>query len=205
VELGPIVDSPESSRQISMLQHTFLQYARRCIFHEPVLSLKALDKVSFKDLFLDEDFSVEDAALFIRLFEMRLGFGLLWWKDSVREAMAIASPVGTAANVGDPSEYFIVFCDKYYLPVTLENRFKILGGWIFNRTHTGTLPNEAWWVSESSFGFRWLCHSNTYQLHVHRSLFNLWNHCQQTSRIALFASATPLMTSLGFSPLLHLA
>jgi hypothetical protein len=68
VKSGPIDDSPPLSRQISIFQHTIQQYTRRCIFHEPVLSLKALDKVSFKDLYLDEDFSVEDAARLLIMF-----------------------------------------------------------------------------------------------------------------------------------------
>jgi hypothetical protein len=48
------------------------------------------------------------------MFEGRVGFGLLWWKDSVQEAIAMASPVGTAANVGNPSEYrtLAMFWDK---------------------------------------------------------------------------------------------
>jgi hypothetical protein len=94
-----------SDQQISIVQYTLLQFWRRIVFHEPVLSLKALDKVSFKDLILDEDFSLEDAARLWIMFGKRLGFGLLWWKDSVLEALTIASPVGNAANVGDPSEY----------------------------------------------------------------------------------------------------
>jgi hypothetical protein len=66
-----------------------LQYARRILFHDPVLSLKALDKVPFKDFILDDNFSLEDLAKFFVIWTKRLEIGLLWWKDSTLEALAM--------------------------------------------------------------------------------------------------------------------
>ncbi|KAJ3934254.1 MAG: hypothetical protein NXY57DRAFT_1111682 [Lentinula lateritia] len=111
--------------------HTWAQYIRRIVLHEPVLSLKATNKVSFKDLLLDEEFTAED----VERIGVLLGIGLLWCKDSLIEAMSIIRNKlkGTAANVGDPSNHWL------YCP-----RFKILGGWIFNTPHSGTMSNEMW-------------------------------------------------------------
>lgn len=84
-----------------------MQYARRAILHEPVLSLKAMGKVSFKDLILDDDFSMEDAARFCIMLMQRMALGLLWYKDSLVEALAILpcnGEIGSTANVGNPSE-----------------------------------------------------------------------------------------------------
>ncbi|KAG2143575.1 hypothetical protein DEU56DRAFT_791361 [Suillus clintonianus] len=105
------------------------QYARRIIFHEPDLFFKSLDKVSFKDLILDDDFSIEDALKFLFLFEhFRLGFGLMWFKDAVLDALVMSKKGGNNANLG-----------------SLSSRHKMLGGWIYNCAHTCTIPNEAWW------------------------------------------------------------
>jgi hypothetical protein len=102
---------PEVVR-LAMVQHaTMLQYARRVIFHDPVLSLKALNKVSLKDLLLDPEFSWEDVVRFITVWEKRLEIGLLWWKDATLEALAMYPKSSTghpaadgAANFGDPSK-----------------------------------------------------------------------------------------------------
>ncbi|KAJ4469543.1 hypothetical protein J3R30DRAFT_1566854 [Lentinula aciculospora] len=124
------------SKMVLVVHHTLAQYHRRIVMHDPVLSLKAIDKVSFKDLILDEEFSLEDIARFAVLIDKQMGFGLLWWKDSLIEAMAIIrnKATGTAANVGDP-----------------KNRFKILGGWVFNTPHFGTMSNEMWGTLLQSF------------------------------------------------------
>ncbi|KAG2143585.1 hypothetical protein DEU56DRAFT_242494 [Suillus clintonianus] len=118
---------PTQKSGLLIVQNILQQFARRVIFNEPNLFFKSLDKVSFKDLFLDDDFSMEDAAKFVMLFERRLGIGLMWFKDAVLEAL-VMSKGGTAANVGD-----------------LSRRHQILGGWIYNCAHTHTIPNEAWW------------------------------------------------------------
>lgn len=86
----------------SLLERTFSvyqQFARRVILHEPTLFMKSLDKVSFKDLILSDDFSSEDLAKFLDLFLRPLGFPLRWFKDAVLDADTI-SRHGTAANVG---------------------------------------------------------------------------------------------------------
>ena len=95
-------NNPALGRILRIIYHSAQQYARRIVFHEPVLSLKALDKVSFKDLLLDEDFSHEDAARFALVFVKRLEIGMLWWKDSVLEAIEMESRAGTVANMGNP-------------------------------------------------------------------------------------------------------
>ena len=83
-----------------MLQIITFQYARRIVFHDPVLFMKAMGKVSFEDLLLSEDFSLEDITCFSPLFKP-MEFGIRWYKDAVVEALAIRD-AGTAANVGDP-------------------------------------------------------------------------------------------------------
>ncbi|KIJ12328.1 hypothetical protein PAXINDRAFT_14806 [Paxillus involutus ATCC 200175] len=105
----------------------YQQFSRRIILHQPHLFMKSLEKVSFKDFILGDDFSLEDLFNFHELFRSPLKFPLLWFKDAILDALAI-SRHGTAANVG-----------------RLENRFSLLGGWVFNRAHTGTMSNEGWW------------------------------------------------------------
>lgn len=84
-----------------MLQMITFQYVRRIIFHDPVLFMKALGKVSFEDLLLSEDFSLEDILNFFPLLSSPLKFGMRWYKDAIVEALAIRD-AGTAANVGAP-------------------------------------------------------------------------------------------------------
>lgn len=79
------------------------QFARRIILHQPALFMKSLGKVSFKDLVLSDDFSVEDLATFGGLFIGPTEFPLGWFKDAVLDALAI-SRHGTAANVGSLGE-----------------------------------------------------------------------------------------------------
>ncbi|KAK0205056.1 hypothetical protein DFS33DRAFT_727936 [Desarmillaria ectypa] len=123
-------ETADALRSMEVFKCAMQQYARRILFHEPTLHLKALDKVSFKDLFMDDDFDIDDLTKFMIVWSKRLEFGLLWWKDSVIEALVLARrPGSNTANLGD-----------------LCNRFKIVGGWIYNRSHKGTTSDEAWWV-----------------------------------------------------------
>ncbi|KAE9403025.1 hypothetical protein BT96DRAFT_917811 [Gymnopus androsaceus JB14] len=111
--LGP--ENANIGAKSSLSYHTLCQYYRRIVMHDPVLSLKAINKRR-----MHVQFEV--------LMDKRMDFGLLLWKDSIIEAMAITrSKAGTAANVGDP-----------------KNRFKVLGGWVFNTPHSGTMSNETW-------------------------------------------------------------
>lgn len=91
-------------RQMTISQNIMLQYARRVLFRDPVLSLKALNKESFEDLVLDVDFSVEDMRRFTELWKKQLEFGLLWMKDATMEALAMypsaGKPEQTLLNVG---------------------------------------------------------------------------------------------------------
>ncbi|KAG1722902.1 hypothetical protein EDB19DRAFT_1954289 [Suillus lakei] len=114
----------------SVMQNILQQYARRIIFHEPDLFFKSLDKVSFTDLVLDDDFSNEDVAKFILLFQARLDFGLVWFKDAVLDAL-VMSKGGTTANLGD-----------------FSRRHQVLGGWIYNCAHTHTIPNETCTINQ---------------------------------------------------------
>ncbi|KAG8216306.1 hypothetical protein J3R82DRAFT_6372 [Butyriboletus roseoflavus] len=128
-ELDDAHPETESSRALREKRFfIFQQFSRRIIFHEPSLFMKSLERVSFKDLILSDDFSMEDLARFLKLFSDPLGFTLKWFKDAVLDALAI-SRHGTAANVG-----------------SVESRFPLLGGWVFNRSHTVSMPNEAWWL-----------------------------------------------------------
>ncbi|KAJ3851104.1 hypothetical protein EV368DRAFT_74789 [Lentinula lateritia] len=132
--LGPFIDQEvmlRSQRKFGLLgYHTRAQYLRRIVLHEPVLSLKATNRVSFKDLILDEEFTPEDLERIGVLLDKQMQIGLLWWKDSLIEAMSIIRNKlkGTAVNIGDP-----------------KKGFKILGGWVlFNTPHSGTMSNEMW-------------------------------------------------------------
>ncbi|PCH37805.1 hypothetical protein WOLCODRAFT_161059 [Wolfiporia cocos MD-104 SS10] len=122
---------PDYVRKCNIRRDMVLQYTRRVILYDPVLMLKAEGKVSWNDLFLDPDFTVED---FIRLeagWEKGLQIGLLWWKDSALDAISMWPKVGqknTSANVG-----------------SLKDRVKLVGGWVFNVRHTRAMTNEAWW------------------------------------------------------------
>ncbi|KAK7036699.1 hypothetical protein VNI00_011364 [Paramarasmius palmivorus] len=113
------------------IAHTALrQYAFRIIFYEPVLAIKAVDRVSFEDLILSSEFSLEDLARFFILFQKRLEIGLLWWKDSMMEALAVvhSGDRNRVANMGNPGE-----------------RVPILDGWIFNSRQKKNMSNEGWW------------------------------------------------------------
>jgi hypothetical protein len=108
------VQQPGIDRFATIMHNIALQYARRILFNDPALSLKAVDKVSFKDLILDDDFSFEDLIKFDHIWEMRMGFGLVWWKDSTLEALAMLPSNGersNAANVGDPSEFDYIYAE----------------------------------------------------------------------------------------------
>ena len=134
--------------QMRMFHLIMQQYIRRILFHDSVLFMKALDKVSFEDLLLSEDFSIEDMKRIYQLLKKRLEIGLRWYKDAVVEALAIRD-AGTAANVGAPG-MFMFYSLK--LPFSeaqarVADRFQIVGGWIFNRTHLRKISNEAWHVS----------------------------------------------------------
>jgi hypothetical protein len=87
--------------QVMVFQLIMQQYIRRIIFHDPVLFMKAQGKVSFEDLLLSEDFSIEELSRIYQLLHKRLEIGLRWYKDAVIEALAIWD-AGTAANVGAP-------------------------------------------------------------------------------------------------------
>ncbi|KAI9455505.1 hypothetical protein HD554DRAFT_2324338 [Boletus coccyginus] len=121
---------PKTRGDKSLLEKRFFihqQFARRIIFHQPTLFMKSLGRVSLKDLVLCDDFSMEDFSKFLGLLMNPMGFPLKWFKDAVLDALAI-SRHGTAANVG-----------------SVESRFSLLGGWVFNRSHTSSMSNEAWW------------------------------------------------------------
>lgn len=97
---------PKTEYDKSMLEKQFFiyqQFVRRVIFHEPSLFMKAMEKVSFKDLILSDDYSIEDMVRFMELFLRPLEFPLKWFKDAVLDALAM-SRHGTAANVGSLGE-----------------------------------------------------------------------------------------------------
>ncbi|KAG1769115.1 hypothetical protein EV702DRAFT_1142374 [Suillus placidus] len=127
-EADPDDSDPTFEPDPSVLHNIFQQYARRIMFHDPAFFFKSLDKVSFQDLILDDDFSIEDAFKFVSLFEKhKLGFGLMWFKDAVLDAL-VMSKGGDIHNFG-----------------SLSSRHKVLGGWIYSCAHKHTIPNEAWW------------------------------------------------------------
>ncbi|KAJ6542234.1 hypothetical protein DFH09DRAFT_1322580 [Mycena vulgaris] len=104
----------EELRKLKKISNTaYAQYFRRIIFHDPNLFAKSLNKVSFKDLVMDDDFGMEDVMRVLRMLAGRLKFGLTWWKDSLTEALYIKDSAEASANMG-----------------SVEHRVKILSGWI---------------------------------------------------------------------------
>ncbi|KAI0926993.1 hypothetical protein AcW1_007639 [Taiwanofungus camphoratus] len=124
-------DDPEFLRMSNIRRDTLLQFIRRIILYDPVLALKAKDKVNLNDLFLSPDFTIEDFKRIGQKTGQVMQEPLLWWKDATIEAIAMwpkPEKEATAANVG-----------------SLKDRFKIVGGWVFNQPHKRTMTNEAWW------------------------------------------------------------
>ncbi|KAK7019985.1 hypothetical protein R3P38DRAFT_2972132 [Favolaschia claudopus] len=110
------------------LKNVLLQYTRRLVLYNPKLLAKAHDKVSLKDLIMDDDFGDADLIEFAIMFTQRLRFGLKWWKDSWTEALAMNANLNATANMGD-----------------VGNRFKVLGGWIFNKYRDEPASNKVWY------------------------------------------------------------
>ncbi|KAK7036700.1 hypothetical protein VNI00_011365 [Paramarasmius palmivorus] len=112
---------------VDIIRNTSRQYALRIILHEPILSVKAIGKASLEDLILSPDFSLEDAARFFILFELRFEVGLSWWKESLMEASAMGpdGDIGRFASIPG-------------------GRIRILDGWICNTHHTKSMNNEEW-------------------------------------------------------------
>ncbi|KAJ6582736.1 hypothetical protein B0H10DRAFT_2098574 [Mycena sp. CBHHK59/15] len=120
----------EELRKLQKISNTaYAQYFRRIVFHDPNLFAKSLNKVSFKDLVMDEDFGMEDVKRVLRMLAGRLAFGLTWWKDSLTEALYIKDRAEASANMG-----------------SVEHRVKILGGWIYKSSRNTPAPNKVWWT-----------------------------------------------------------
>ncbi|KAI0057396.1 hypothetical protein BV25DRAFT_1437724 [Artomyces pyxidatus] len=124
-------EDPEIIRAERIRYDTQLQYMRRIVMHDPVLGQKALDKVSLNDLLLDPDFSVEDFERIWILLAKRMAIGLLWWKDSTLEALAMWSKGDKSGNVANLGK--------------LEDRYPVIGGWVYNTPHKQNMTNEGWW------------------------------------------------------------
>ncbi|KAJ3527550.1 hypothetical protein NMY22_g9739 [Coprinellus aureogranulatus] len=123
------------SRYVGMLHYLSLsQYARRVVFYDPILFAKSLDKVSFRDLVLSDDFDMEDTVRFMGLFGQCDGYPLPWLKDSIFEALKMIKrmkngpPEHASANFGK-----------------VDHRFRVLGGWIYNQRHKDPVSDEVWW------------------------------------------------------------
>ncbi|KAF7342643.1 hypothetical protein MSAN_02021100 [Mycena sanguinolenta] len=120
----------EDIRKLKKINNAaYAQYGRRIIFHDPNLFAKSLNKVSFKDLVMDDDFGIEDVKRILQMLGSRLTFGLTWWKDSLTEALYIKDSAEASANMG-----------------RVEHRVKILGGWIYKGSRNTPAPNKVWWT-----------------------------------------------------------
>ncbi|KAJ7023110.1 hypothetical protein C8F04DRAFT_970505 [Mycena alexandri] len=126
----PPLEGPEERNRRDTLTNAWLQYTRRIIFHDSHLFAKSLDKVSFKDFVMDDDFGFDDVLRITTMYGRRLEMGLRWWKDSLTEAIEIKDSSEASANMG-----------------SMANRFKILGGWIYNNSRNTPAPNKVWWVN----------------------------------------------------------
>ncbi|KAJ7018731.1 hypothetical protein C8F04DRAFT_1198586 [Mycena alexandri] len=125
----PPLEGPEERNRRDTLTNAWLQYTRRIIFHDSHLFAKSLDKVSFKDFVMDDDFGSDDVLRITTMYGRRLEMGLRWWKDSLTEAIKIKDSSEASANMG-----------------SMANRFKILGGWIYNNSRNTPAPNKVWWI-----------------------------------------------------------
>ncbi|KAJ7478764.1 hypothetical protein B0H11DRAFT_2234218 [Mycena galericulata] len=121
----PRPNNDETRKIGKIINIAFAQYFRRIVFHDPHLFAKSLGKISFKDLVMDDDFGFEDVQRIMLMMEKRMTFGLIWWKDSLTEAIFIKDTTEASANMG-----------------SLENRVKILGGWVYNNSRTTPAPNK---------------------------------------------------------------
>ncbi|KAJ7166953.1 hypothetical protein C8R46DRAFT_951572 [Mycena filopes] len=124
---GTPTDDPEEKRVGNTAANVWLQYTRRIVFHDQQLFAKSLGKVSLKDLLMDDDFGYGDLIRIATLYTKHLHIGLRWWKDSWTEALAMNDNAEASANMGN-----------------IENRFKILGGWIYNNSRDIPAPNKVW-------------------------------------------------------------
>ncbi|KAF5365208.1 hypothetical protein D9758_005462 [Tetrapyrgos nigripes] len=120
------------SKRIALIRQKVLeQYGRRIIFYDPTLSFKAIGKVSFKDYFLHPDFSLDDLERFLHYYYNRVGFGLLWYKNAVMEALASLPSQDKSKNLANLGK--------------IDSRFPVLGGWVYNIRQQGPMSNEGWW------------------------------------------------------------
>jgi hypothetical protein len=144
----PPPDTEELQKIKKIIHGAYAQYFRRIIFHDPNLFAKSLNKVSFKDLVMDDDFGIEDVKRILRMLESRLWFGLTWWKDSLTEALYIKDSAEASANMGSVGETCWYRRERTSIncPFT-ETRVKILGGWIYKSSRNTPAPNKVWWVS----------------------------------------------------------
>ncbi|KAJ7155155.1 hypothetical protein C8R46DRAFT_1227108 [Mycena filopes] len=125
----PDTTTAEEKKIRALHDKAWAQYFRRMVFHDPQLFARSLGKVSFKDLVLDDEFTFDDLLRIQVLMGQRLTFGLTWWKDCLTEAIFIRDCAEASANMG-----------------SLENRVKILGGWIYNNSRNTPAPNKVWWT-----------------------------------------------------------
>ncbi|KAG2746325.1 hypothetical protein P692DRAFT_20836113 [Suillus brevipes Sb2] len=128
-EADPDNSDPAFEPDPSVLYNISQQYARRIMYYDSDFFFKTLNKVSFRDLVLSDDFSIEDTFKFMSLFENnKLGLGLMWLKDAVLDALEMAKERGNVAQFG-----------------RLSSRHNVLGGWIYSCAHTRQISKEAWW------------------------------------------------------------
>ncbi|KAH6918078.1 hypothetical protein BKA70DRAFT_7862 [Coprinopsis sp. MPI-PUGE-AT-0042] len=121
----------EISRYMSRIfQVAMAQYLRRAAFYDDTLYHKTLDKVSFDDLFLSQEFQIEDAITVAVHLKGMTGFGLPWLKDSVVEAVEIVrrGDENISAQLGN-----------------MASRINILGGWIYTQRYSKKVSDEVWW------------------------------------------------------------
>jgi hypothetical protein len=105
-EADPDDSDPTFEPDPSILHNISQQYARRIMYYDSDFFFKTLNKVSFRDLVLDDDFSIEDTFKFMFLFEKnKLGLGLMWLKDAVLDALEMSKERGNVANFGTLSKW----------------------------------------------------------------------------------------------------
>jgi hypothetical protein len=108
----PRPDTKETRKLRKIIDNAYGQYFRRIVFHDPHLFVMALDKVSFKDLVMDDAFGWDHVQSIIRMLGQRLGFGLTWWKDSLTEAIFIKDSAEASANMGSLGELYLMLTES---------------------------------------------------------------------------------------------
>ncbi|KAF6753664.1 hypothetical protein DFP72DRAFT_966588 [Ephemerocybe angulata] len=125
-------DPPSGYPSLATIRHyQAVQHARRIILHDSVFYAKSLDKNTFQEFILSNDFDFTDAARLRELTSRMAEFALPWIKDILVEALELSKRPhsGDEANdIGDAG-----------------SGIQILGGPVHNHAENKSVFDEVWW------------------------------------------------------------